>query len=341
MESDPAIAVEAEVEDQKLAGALLAAGLLEDPGNNEGLIFPLPPDAVVQEIVASYDTRSTGQKVRCAACPHHQKHFRGFRVALRTGEHARIGIDCGEKQFGKDVWRSVSADFDRRVEKALLEARVEPTLESLSHVMPVIEDWHRRTNEFAKWMNRFRRDVPQLAVRLAAMSKERDGRLVIERQVWREGINRNGKSFRHKDVDTRFVVQIPFPAMFLGDTPTRGLNGAMGELKQAISLLNSKVTGLSLASAFRAVQRARNFVNDADRAHRGALINLDPAWLQGLCNWANEDDVLASVYQFEDGKLIHDEHGYEDEFPWLSPSQLGRSGADQIASVWPSTSSDQ
>ena len=335
MESDSAIADEAAVEDRKLADALFAAGLLEDPTSSDGLVFPLPAHAVIQEIVASYDTRSTGQKVRCAVCPQHQKHFRGFRVALQTGDQARIGIDCGEKQFGKDVWRSVSADFNRRVEITLLKARVQPTLEAVALVTPIIEEWHRRTNELAKWLNRFRKDVPRLAAHLASVAKARDGRLVVERQVWREGVNRNGKLFKHKDVETRLLTQIPFPGMFLGDTPTRGLNGATSELRQAVGMLSGKVTGLALANAFRSVQRARNFITDADRAHRGALANLDSAWVQGLCEWANQDDALSASYEFDHGRVLHDEHGYEDEFAWLTPAELGKSAADEIASVWP------
>jgi hypothetical protein len=336
VESDSAIADEAAVEDRKLADALFSAGLLEDPTSSDGLVFPLPADAVIEEIVSSYDTRSTGQKVRCAVCPQHQKHFRGFRVALQTGDQARIGIDCGEKQFGKDVWRSVSADFNRRVEMTLLKARVEPTLEAIALVTPLIEEWHRRTNALAKWLNRFRKDVPQLAAHLRSVAKSRDGRLVIERQVWREGVNRNGKRFRHKDVETRFFAQIPFPGMFQGDTPTGGLNGATTQLQQAIGMLDAKVSGLALANAFRAVQRARNFVAEADRAHRGALANLDQTWLQSLCEWASQDDALTAYYEFQDGKIIHDEHGYDDEFTWLTPAELGKSAGDEIASAWPS-----
>ena len=335
MQSDAASADEAAVEERRLAYALFAAGLIEDPASNEGLVFPLPADAVVHEIVASYDTRSTGHKVCCAVCPRHQKHFKGFRVALQTGDQARIGIDCGEKQFGKDVWKSVSADFDRRVQITLLQARVEPTLEALNLVAPLIEEWHRRTNALAKWLNRFRKDVPQLAARLGSIAKARDGRLAIEREVWREGVNRNGKLFKHKDVETRLLAQIPFPATFLGDTPTRGLNGATSELKQAVELLSGKVTGLALANAFRSVQRARNFITDADRAHRGALANLNTAWLQGLCEWASEDEALTGSYDFEHGQLLHDEHGYEDELAWLTPAELGKSAADEIMSVWP------
>lgn len=336
MSADSELEKEAAEEQRKIAYALAAAGLIENIGDSAGLAYPLPVDALIREIVASYDSRSWGdEKVRCAICPQHQKHFKGFRVALESGEHARIGIDCGEKRFGKDAWKAASADFNRRVEIATLMARVEPTTNALTLVAPLIEEWHQRTNQLAKWLGDFRGELPELAARIATIAKQRSGRFEIEKMVWREGVNRDGRSTKYKEAETRVVGQIPYPGMFLGDTPTRGLNGAVGALREAVRMLNGKTTGLALANAFRAVQQARVYLIDADHAHAGALANLDAAWLPALCQWANQDDGLVAEYNADGGSIIHDEHRRSEVFAWLGKTKLGQSSLDKILALWP------
>lgn len=336
MSVDSELEKEAANEERKISGLLAAAGLVENVDSTAGLVYPLPPDSQFSHIVASYDSRTWGdEKVRCAVCPQHQKHFKGFRVALASGDHARIGIDCGEKRFGKDAWKAASADFDRRVEIAKIKARVEPTVDALMLVNPLIAEWHQRTNRLAKWLGDFRRELPALAARMRAVAKQREGRLEIERLVTREGVNKEGRWVKYKTAEAHLVGRIPYPAMFIGETPTKGLNGAKASLATAIELLKGNITGLALAKAFRSVQEARVHLIDADRAHAGAIVNLDPSWLPALCQWANRDAELSAEYRAENGIIFHDEHTNEEAFTWLEKAHLGQSSLNEIFAIWP------
>ncbi len=222
----PASEIQAE-EDLKQQ-VLIDAGLFDtDPHDGRGLVFPLPSGAEISKIVRGYDSRNTsGEKVRCAACPQHQPHFRGFRVELVSGEHARIGVNCGEHHFGDGAWQTSLADYNRRVEHANFNARIKPTLAALEQIMPLVEEWHSRAKLLAKGVARFRSEMPELWGQLASVAKLRDGRLEREKRVKKQIVSRIGKEETRTHVETTTVGKIPFPGTFMGETPNNGLNGA-------------------------------------------------------------------------------------------------------------------
>ena len=100
---------------------------------------------------------------------------RGFRVEIEGGEQARIGIRCGEKHFGGGAWQAAVADYDRRVAHAQYLARVKPALDAIEQIMPLVREWHQRTNLPAKWMPTFRGHLGELFNRLAEEAKRSEG----------------------------------------------------------------------------------------------------------------------------------------------------------------------
>lgn len=323
----PNLAVE--VEEQVRRQALAGAGLVEELDDEEGLVFPLPLNAHIVRVLRGYDTRdTTNTKVRCSACPQHQLHNRGFRVEIESGEQARIGIRCGEKHFGHGAWQTAVADYDRRVQHAHYLARVKPALDAIEQIMPLIREWHQRTNLLAKLGPGF---PSELSDRLYEEAKRSEGRLERERRRKRKRVNRQGQEETYTETEVILVARIPYPGMFLGESPTHPLNGATKEIGCAVALLANKTDTASLAKAFSHLRRGRQYLNDAARTHRGILSNLTPGWLPALCEWANQDDGLEESYAVQGLTIECD----GDPFPLLSPEVLGAPTIDRINELWP------
>ena len=161
---------------------------------------------------------------------------RGFRVEIEGGEQARIGIRCGEKHFGGGAWQAAVADYDRRVAHAQYLARVKPALDAIEQIMPLVREWHQRTNLLAKWMPTFRGHLGELFDRLAEEAKRSEGRLERERRRKRKRVNREGREETYIDTEVTLVARIPYPGMFMAESPTHPLNGATKEIGCAAAL---------------------------------------------------------------------------------------------------------
>lgn len=318
-----------EAEEELRRQVLAEAGLIESLDDEEGLVFPLPPGARIIRVLSGYDTRDTTNiKVRCSACPQHQHHNRGFRVEIEGGDHARIGIRCGEKHFGRGAWQAAVADYDRRVEHAQYLARVKPALDAIGQIMPLVREWHQRTNLLAKRGPGF---PFELSSRLEVEAKRSEGRLERERRRKRKRVNRQGREETYTDTEVIVVARIPYPGMFLGESPTHPMNGATKEIGCAAALLANKTDTASLAKAFAHLRRGRQYLNDAARIHRGVLSNLTPGWLPALCEWANQDDGLEATYAVQGTTIECD----GEPFPLLSPDLIGTPTIDRINELWP------
>lgn len=335
----PPLASSSEIAEQDAltTSVLTNAGLVEtDLDEDNNLIFPLPQEAEILRIVRGYDSKKTsGLKVRCAACPQHQPHYRGFRVELTTGQQARIGVNCGETHFGEGAWQSAVSDYDRRVEHANFVARIEPALSAIAKIMPLIEDWHSKTKRLGSSISKLQREMPQLSLRLSAVAKERDGRLERERRVKRKETNRQGIEEQKTRVDITIVGKIPFPGMFLGETPNHGLNGAKTALGVAVALLANKRDSASLAKAFKQLREGRQHLLAAAQIHRSALSNLESGWLSALCEWADRSDDLDGRYEMRGRAIFHNDGINEASFEFPDASEIGTPPIDAIMREWP------
>lgn len=334
--SDQALAEEVAAQDALTKVVLTRAGLFHsNPNSDVGLVFPLPQQAQISRIVLGYDSkRTTGEKVRCAACPQHQPHFRGFRVELVSGEHAQIGVNCGESHFGDGAWQVAVSDYDRRVEHANFVGRIEPALRTIERVMPLIEQWHHNTKRLAASFAEFQRSLPRLAGRLSEIAKEREGRFEREKRIRNKEVNRHGVEEVRVRVEVTTIGRIPFPGMFRGETPNHGLNGAKKAVKIAVALLTNKRDSVSLAKAFREMRQARQYLVEAAQIHRSALSNLDSGWIAALCDWASHDDNLEASYEAKGRSILHDEGGVDGSFEFPSTAEIGQPPIDQIIENW-------
>lgn len=315
--------------------ALSKAGLIENTDDETGLVFPLPINATIVRIVRGYDTRvTTRTKVRCAACRQHQPHNRGFRVAIEGGAEARIGFNCGEDHFGIGTWRSAVAEYDRRAENAQYLARIKPALDLIEQTIPLLQEWHVRTNRFGRWISNYRKELPQIFRRLAQVAKLNDGRLERQRKKKLTRVNRLGQTEQYSGTETIEIARIPFPGMFLGATPNTGLNVAKQEFGLAVALLENKRDNESLARAFSHIQRARQSLNEAGEVHRRILLNLSSGWLPSLCEWANQDEQLEATYEADGNTLIHDEGGITESFEFIDVNALGSASTAKISALW-------
>lgn len=324
-----------ELEERHLQSALTNAGLIDDTADESGVVFPLPTSSQIIRIVAGYDTRkTTNQKVRCSACKQHQPHFRGFRVELDTGQQARIGLDCGEKHFGEGTWQSAVSDYERRAENAVYVSRIEPAIASIGKTMPVLREWHGRTNIFGSWIVSFSRDVPKLFTRLVEEAKLRDGRLERQRRVKQNSVNRQGASGQKAAYETILIGQIPYPDMFIGSSPNHGLNEAQTHFGLAVALLENKRDTASLAKAFRHIQDARRQLQHAADVHSKIRANLKLDWIPSLCAWANRDERLEASYRAMNNGILHDEMGSEEIFEFVNLDALGLPMFGVIDAIW-------
>ena len=335
------VADAASLEAEELAqlSVLREAGLVE-PSSDDGpgnLIFPMPAGANIESIIRSYDTRdSDGQaKVRCAVCPQHQAHHRGFRVLLDDGRQALIGINCGETQFGAGAWQSALADYERRVQHATYLARVAPALTAIDGILPLMLEWHRKAQKLGSWLSGLRRTYPNLTRRWTDVARRSEGRFERERGRTKTRINRFGREESYRDVEIVQVGKIPFPGMFLGQTPQTPLGLAKNHLESARFLL-AKTDVRSLAQAYSQMRQARQAIVDAEDFHQGCLRNCDPSWLVKMCDWANKDSELTVTYAVEGADLIAtDELDTEVRLRWYRGNDLGAPPTDQIALLWP------
>lgn len=195
--------------------SLLEADLVEDIDLEDDLVFPIPVGMSIRGVVRGYDTRDTTRmKVRCGACKSHQPHNRGFRVELESGQFARIGHDCGEKQFGKGAWERALTDFIRREENAHYVARIQPAVETISRVIPLIGEWHTYAKIISIWKSNLQRELPDLYGQLAKQAKDRSGALEKEKWGREKFVDTAGSEKTRAAVVITTVGNIPYPQMF-------------------------------------------------------------------------------------------------------------------------------
>lgn len=334
--ADKIDAVALELEELQREQTLAKADLVDDLEDDAGLIFPLPANSRIVRIIRGYDTRTTTRKkVRCAACRQHQPHNRGFRVEIEGGQEARIGFNCGEDHFGEGAWLTAVIEYDRRVEHAQYVARIKPALDAIGLIMPMVREWHERTNEFGKWISNFRRELPDLFARLTDIARLREGRFERERRRKIKRVDRLGRESLFSTTETVVIGRIPYPAMFLGASPNHGLNGAMNNLAIAVALLEHKTDTVSLARAYSQIRQARQHLVEAAEIHLGVLLNLSPAWLPSLCDWANHDDALRGTYEIDGSVIEHRGQRSAVRLQFVDRSRIGTPSIDRINEFWP------
>lgn len=286
--------------------ALIAAGLfIEDPEQDQNLAFPVPPGVKIERLLTSYDTKTTtGRKVRCAGCPTHTKHYRGFRALLDNGQQANIGIDCGETHASPGAWEEMNANLSRRQRDAYNAARVAPTLQAIERAEPLLKAWHDRSKVAVAFMRQLEDAFPTLSAALAQAGKQDDGRLEFDRNRELNKQERRLRNGQRWEVVTVYCSTIPYPPSFERWFATSGIVGAFQGIKSAQKILSGDPTPSQVSDALQRLRVARKLLDDSAAIHDGLLANLDPVWWQGACRWANVEKLTPGTLRFEGRTLI-------------------------------------
>jgi hypothetical protein len=316
--------------------ALIAAGLfIEDPEEDQTLAFPVPHGVRIERLLTSYDTKTTtGRKVRCAGCPTHTKHYRGFRALLDNGQQANIGIDCGETHATPGAWEEMNASLSRRQRDAYNAARVQPTLQALERAEPLLKTWHDRSKVAVTFMRQIEDAFPALAAAFAQAGKQDEGRLEFVRNRELNKQERRLRNGQRWEGVTVYCATIPYPASFDRSFATSGIVSAFQGMKSARQILLDNPTPSQVSDALQRLRLARKLLDDSAAIHDGLLANLDPAWWQGACRWANVEKLTPGTLRLEGRTLICETDHADISLPLPDPALLP-SGWDALRGLLP------
>lgn len=271
--------------------ALIDAGLfVEDPTDTQGLVYPIPPNRDLMMLEVSYDTKeTTGEKVRCAVCPTHTKHYRGFIGRLDNDSRALIGINCGESHFGKGVWAELSASLEARQNDAHYRARIGPARAQIEAVYPLMRDIKEAMNLWTKFRAELGNEHRLFARELEKAATKGGGKLTRDREVEVTVVDQAGRERREIQVQSELFGHIPFPEGFGRVNIERSVKQATEALKAANKILTAQSTTRELAEGFRILRDGRNAIRDAKSFYNGCKKNLSTKWWQTACDWSNFD----------------------------------------------------
>lgn len=268
---------------------LVAANLFEqDPEMIDGLVYPVPADRRLSSLLRDYDTqRTTNRKVRCAVCPTHTKHYRGFVGQLDDDSLALIGIDCGEQRFGKGAWAEMSAKLKRAQDEAHYQARIEPARKQIAIVYPLLQQWRDALGEWLAFRAVFAQRHEDLFSELREAAVTNEGRLTRERMAWVTVVDEQGNPRKERQPQTETYGRIPYPEGFASRKGDRRLLDAGECLKKANRILADKRDLKSLAEAFRILRDGRKAIDDVEEFHQGWIRNASIEWWGKACDWYN------------------------------------------------------
>lgn len=313
------------------------AGLfIDDPEAIIDRHHPIPAGMEPVRLLKDYDTsRTTGRKVRCSACAHHQHHNRGFVAEMPDGRPALIGINCGEKHFGDGAWERMNADLRREQDDVYYAARVHPALEQIraSYDRAVTLKGVARAFE-TKW-GRMRQEVPEFFQLLDAACKKNEGALVryVSRMV--PIIGRDGKLAHKEQIDTKSFGKVPAPQAFLARSAIHSLDAAIGTLRAAKLKLGNGADTKSRREAFAELARGRRIVEDIAAQVGGYARNSTTEWWASAVKFCLAEGVMTRLSLLH--RTLHGSsdgwHVFDAIIPKLESSDLTRFEA--LVESWP------
>ncbi|HEX4739041.1 MAG TPA: hypothetical protein VH331_15925 [Allosphingosinicella sp.] len=324
------------LEEQARRQVLVAANLFdEDPEQIAGLVFPIPAERTLAALLRDYDTqRTTNRKVRCAVCPTHTKHFRGFVGQLDDGSLALIGINCGEDRFGEGTWAEMSASLKRQQEEAYYRGRIEPARQQVEIVYPLLQEWATRLSRWRSFAESVRSRYSDFFGSLREAAVKRDGQLIREQMVFVTVVDEQGIPRQQRQPRVEVMGRIPFPAGFVAITiGDRRLTEARECVKNAYRALAPNADLRSLERAFRTLREGRKLIDEVEEFHQGWIRNSSLDWWSSACNWHNAAGSSRRLRVH--GRAImmsNDGNPIKLVVPEASPSE---SLFEAIAAAWP------
>lgn len=106
------------------------------PDLQQGLSREIEQGVIPKRYLNRY---SASHEVRCAFCPGHTPHFRGFTVEMEDGRIALCGIDCARKFFGDEIAARFEYDLEKQINEAHQRRAVSVTVEGAPISLEVLD----------------------------------------------------------------------------------------------------------------------------------------------------------------------------------------------------------
>ena len=311
------------------------AGLhVDDPETIPGLMYPIPAGMEPVRLLMGYDTsKSTGRKVRCAACQHHQPHNRGFVAEMPGGQRSLIGIVCGEKHYDGQ-WEHLSAGLRQQQDEVYYEARVLPALTQIvasyeracalkGLIEPIEDEWRR-----------MRVVLPELHSLIQIACAKNEGWLdrYVRRKV--HGVGRDGKATESHEVSTVRFGRVPAPRAFLHHNAIHDLQRAVGALRTAKLQMEKNADTRSRKEAFLDLAKGRRMAEAVAEQVEGYHRNANMAWWQGA-----RDLYVAEAYPGRltiEGRTVELWDGWSSVSANILPCPAEHvARAQELVATWP------
>lgn len=312
------------------------AGLfVDDPETIPNRHHPIPAGVEPVRLLKDYDTsRTTGRKVRCSACAHHQFHNRGFVVEMPDGRPALIGINCGEKHFGDGEWDRMHADLRREQDHVYYEARVSPALEQIRASYDRACEMKSFIKAYEKSWHRMKLLMPNLFRVMDAACSKNEGRLERDVQRTVQTVGRDGKPAQRKQTETERFGKVPDPRAFIARTAIYNLDTAIGTLRTAKLKFEQGADTRSRREAFADLARGRRLAEDVAEQVRGYARNASIGWWTHAISFyhAMAGGISVTLKQ----RAIHPAGGWPNldaDIPTIEESDVRR--AEELVRTWP------
>lgn len=315
------------------------AGLfVDDPETIPDRHHPIPAGMEPVRLLKDYDTtRTTGRKVRCSACAHHQHHNRGFVAEMPDGRPALIGINCGEKHFGDGEWDRMHADLRREQDDVYYAARVHPALEQIKGTYERATALKGAIRSFETEWTCMRLRFPDLFGLLHTAATKNEGYLDRYVRKMVPAVGRDGRPMQTERIETVRFGRIPAPEAFAVKSALRGLDDAIGTLRTAKLKFERGADTKSRREAFAELARGRRLAEDLAARVRGYARNAETEW------WSHAVRFCLAEGTMEKLTLMHRTLQTPDyaagwgniqiAIPRLAPADVAN--VDAMVAAWP------
>lgn len=314
------------------------AGLfVDDPETIPDRHHPIPAGMEPVRLLKDYDTtRTTGRKVRCSACAHHQHHNRGFVAEMPDGRPALIGINCGEKHFGDGEWDRMHADLRREQDDAYYAARVRPALEQIVATFDRLVALKGPIRSFEDEWSYLRMALPEFYALLRTAAAKNEGYLdrYVRRMV--PAIGRNGEATTKEQIETVRFGRVPAPQAFIASPALRILDAAVGTLRTAKLKFERGADTKSRREAFAELARGRKLAENIAEQVRGYFRNSQIGWWQDAVRFCLAEGAMHRLtlkhreLESRDDYAIHNPHA---TIPRFEPADVAK--VEEMVATWP------
>ena len=311
--------------------------VISDPTTIPNRLERVPEGLEPQLALSGYDTqRSTGRKVSCAACGHSRNHYHGFLVEFVDSSIALVGIECGERYFGRGAWNALVARHEHAKRVALYSARSAPAIAKLAQILPLVAAWAESLAPFDDFLDELWTELPSLMGDLKVAAKS-GATMTREVAVKVQKQDAQGRAVERTEWQLRRFGSLPAAELLIGNTLTASLSEAQRLLQQAAAALEREEPTLTAQqAAFGLINKARGLLQGASQNHERASDLLNPELWTTVCKWANADPLRQGNYRFKRGKLKQSDASY-DYGSVVVPAkiELPPSPWKEITSLWP------